>query len=107
VIMKDEPMFDEPPAPELKLSVHLRAHRLGKDEKVTYTAYRARTKREQCQECVWVLHEAGGVGWSINGATVARKDETDRLLLCSGHARLWKSRDGVGEKRKRAPRRRR
>lgn len=101
-------MFAAPPAPELKLSKALAGHKLGKDEKVTYSAYRVTSKRVQCDECVSVLHEAGGKGWAINGATVSRKEASGgRLLLCSGHGQLWKRRDGVGEKPKRAPRGRR
>lgn len=105
--MNDEPMFAPPPAPELRLSKHLECCKLAKDEKVVYSTYRTK-QHIQCVECVWVLHEAGGKGWSINGATNARKDESgERLLLCTPHTRLWKQRDGVGEARKRAPRRRR
>lgn len=65
--MTDVPMFAAPPAPEPKLSKHLERCKLGKDEKVSYAKYRT-TKHVQCIECVWVLHEAGGKGWSINGA---------------------------------------
>jgi hypothetical protein len=99
-------MFAAPAAPELHLSKHLQRCKLAKGEKVTYSAYRTTRTHVQCVECVWVLHEAGGKGWSIAGATVARKDESgERLLLCHGHARLWKKLDGYGEPRKRASRR--
>lgn len=105
--MTDVPMFAAPPAPEPKLSKHLERCKLTKGEKVSYAKYKT-TKHVQCIECVWVLHEAGGKGWSINGATVARKDESnERLLLCHPHAQLWKALDGVGEKPKRAAGRRR
>lgn len=105
---RDVPMFADPPPPELKLSKTLERHKLGKDEKVTYSVYRVTSKRVQCDECVSVLHEAGGKGWSINGATVARKEGSGgKLLLCGGHGQLWKRRDGVGEKPKRAARGRR
>lgn len=102
--VRDEPMFAAPPPPELHLSKRLVGHKLGKDEKVTYSAYRV-TSRVQCDECVSVLHEAGGKGWAISSATVSRKEGTGgKLLLCSGHARLWRALDGVGEKRKKASR---
>ena len=98
--MKNVPLFDAPPAPELKLSKALVKHKLAKGEKVTYAGYRVTRTHVQCVECVWVLHEAGGKGWSINGATVSRKDESgERLLLCNPHAQLWRRLDGVGEKR--------
>lgn len=106
--IRNQPLFAAPSAPELKLSQHLAGLKLGPTEKVTYSAYRVTSKRVQCDECVWVLHEAGGVGWSMNGATVSRKRESGgRMLLCSGHAQLWKRRDGVSLTPKRAAGRRR
>lgn len=91
--MKDVPLFEPPPAPEPVLSHALASHQLGKKEKVSYSAYRAK-RHVQCDECVAVLHEAGGKGWSILGAKVARKEESGgRLLLCDPHAEMWKGLD--------------
>lgn len=96
-------MFAAPPAPEPRLSKHLERCKLGKDEKVTYSTYRTKAVRVQCIECVWVTHEAHVMSLPIKGATVVRRDESgERLPLCAPHAQLWKKRDGVGEKPKRA-----
>lgn len=105
--MSDVPMFAAPPVPEPRLSKHLERCKLAKGEKVSYAAFRTKDKI-QCIECVWVTHEARVLTLPIGRATVARKDESgERLLLCGPHAQLWKRRDGVGEKPKRAAGRRR
>lgn len=104
--MKNVPLFDAPPKPELTLSKAL-AERAG--WKPTYAAYRVKD-RVLCDECVNVLHEAHGKGEPPRRATNARNvtgHPDKRLVLCTGHTQMWKKLDGVGEKPKRAAGRRR
>lgn len=103
--IRNEPMFPAPAAPELKFSEALKKYKI-KDVKGTYAAYHP-VKRQACWECVNVLHEADGKGEPPRTATTARTGGGERILLCSGHGEMWKKLDGIGEKPKAAPRRRR
>lgn len=86
-------MFPEPPRPQLILSNHFMLVRGGT---VTYVAYNGR--RVQCDECVWVLHEARGVGELPRSArskrTVTKGETKSTMFLCSGHLALWRRADG-------------
>lgn len=88
--MRTDPLFAAPPVPELKLSSHFEAR--GK-EKGTYAKY-APVKRVACEECVWTLHEARGVGEPPRGARVKCTSGGVSTVLCTGHAELWKKREG-------------
>lgn len=97
--MKNQPLFDAPPAPELKLSKALEVH---KAHRGAYAAYRP-VKRVQCGECVNVLHEAQGKGEPPRGAVMTRKAATGTIPLCHGHGQMWRAIDGVGEKKTKSP----
>lgn len=85
-------MFDAPKPPALTLSAHFAKYI---DRSAKYTDYKV-MKRVQCEECVWIVHEAKGAG----GAAICtgRVKRTSGLgvetILCAGHAERWKTRDG-------------
>lgn len=84
-------LFSTPHAPGLKVSTHFAATSRG--PKPSYTAYNVKG-RVQCEECVWTVHEARGVGGAyIRGARVKRTAGGEAVLLCHGHADLWKNRE--------------
>ncbi len=87
-------MFPEPLRPALHLSNHFMLVRGGA---VSYTAYTGKT-RMQCDECVWCLHEARGVGPLPRSArtkrTVAKRETKSIMFLCTGHTALWRGVDG-------------
>jgi hypothetical protein len=56
--MRNQPMVDFPKAPPPTLSRALETHRAYAG---TYSRYNP-VKRIACDECVTVLHEAGGIG---------------------------------------------
>lgn len=72
-------------------------HAAKRAHKGTYSAYNTKT-RTACHECVAVLHEAKGKGEPPRGARVSRSSPAGRLLLCHGHADLWRVLDGVGKR---------
>lgn len=89
--MTTEPaLFPAPPTPKLTLSAHFANYR----GKATYAAYKV-VKRVQCEECVWVLHEARGKGEPPRSGRVKRTEAGVSTVLCTGHADLWKKRDGA------------
>lgn len=84
-------LFEAPRAPELKLSEHfaVTANQFGPK----YAEYKA-VRRTQCEDCVWVVHEARGAGGAaIRSARVKRTWADETVLLCTGHAELWKKRE--------------
>jgi hypothetical protein len=87
-------VFPEPPRTPVRLSNHFMLLRGGD---VAYQAYTGRT-RVQCDECVWVLHEAHGVGEPPRSARIKRcvvKKETSSIMfLCHAHSELWHTVDG-------------
>ncbi len=100
--MKNQPLFAVPEAPALTLSKALEKYKAWKG---AYAAY-GPVRRVQCDECVNVLHEAGGKGEPPRGATMTRSSSGGQLRLCTGHGQLWRKIDGVGETRKKPARRR-
>lgn len=90
--IRDVPMFDVPPPAALTLS---RLHARAKTQRGTYSAYNPKG-RVACDECVAVLHEAAGKGEPPRGARVSRRTPGGQLRLCTGHAELWKTMDGIG-----------
>lgn len=94
-------MFPAPAAPALTLSKHFAW--TAKQDGPRYAPYKLKT-RVQCEECVWTVHEAHGVGGpAIRSATVKRKCMDADVVLCAGHAEMWKTREApaqVEEKRK-------
>lgn len=95
--MKTQPLFDVPPPADPVLSKGLEKFRAWRG---SYANYRP-VKRVQCDECVNVLHEAHGVGQPPLSAVISRGSAGGALRLCRGHAALWRTVDGVGEKRSR------
>jgi hypothetical protein len=87
-------MFPDPPRPQLTLSEHFTLVRGGN---VTYQQYQGKT-RIQCDECVWVLHEARGVGEPPRSARikrlVAKGETTSTMFLCHVHSNMWHTIDG-------------
>jgi hypothetical protein len=94
--MRDIPMIAFPKAAPVKLSKALETHRahIG-----SYSRY-APVKRIACDECVNVLHEAGGIGQPPLGAKHSRRAPLGQLRLCTPHAELWRAIDGVGKGRR-------
>lgn len=86
-------MFPEPRRPALQLSDHFRLVRGD----ASYQQYTGKT-RIQCDECVWVLHEARGVGEPPRSArqkrTTTRNGLATVMFLCAGHASIWRETDG-------------
>lgn len=66
-----------------------------KKEKGSYSRYQPKA-RVACDECIAVLHEAGGVGPPPRGARMTRRGGDRTLRLCGAHAALWRDLDGVG-----------
>jgi hypothetical protein len=86
-------MFPEPPRPKLHLSNHFMLVRGD----AAYQQYTGKT-RIQCDECVWTLHEARGVGEPPRSArqkrVTTRNGLTTVMFLCAEHANLWREADG-------------
>ncbi len=86
-------MFPEPVRPRLQISTHF--VKIFGD--VSYQQYTGKT-RIQCEECVWVLHEARGVGEPPRSArqkrTVTNRETKTIMFLCAGHAEIWRKVDG-------------
>jgi hypothetical protein len=101
-VIKNQPLFAVPAAPELTLSKTLEKYRAWRGAYAKYSP----VKRVQCDECVNVLHEAGGKGEPPRGAVMTRTSTGGNLRLCHGHGRMWRDIDGVGETRKKTVRRR-
>lgn len=86
-------MFPAPAAPELALSVHFGWTAQQHNPGAKYATYKLKT-RVQCEECVWIVHEAHGAGGaSIRSATVKRTCMGAEIVLCAGHAEMWKHRE--------------
>lgn len=87
-------MFPEPERPRLRLSNRFAMVINGT---VTYAQYKGKT-RVQCEECVWCLHEDRGIGPLPRSARVLRTrtagNTTWKMMLCTGHAELWRLKDG-------------
>lgn len=94
--MRDIPMIGFPKAPPPVLSRALEVHRVHVG---TYARYNP-VKRVACDECVNVLHEAGGVGQPPLGARYSRRTQLGQLRLCTPHTELWRDIDGVGKGRR-------
>ncbi|HZM83803.1 MAG TPA: hypothetical protein VFC19_49425 [Candidatus Limnocylindrales bacterium] len=101
-MIKNQPLFDAPTKPELTLSKTLDKHKAWRG---AYARYRP-VKRVQCDECVNVLHEAGGKGEPPRAAVTMRTSSGGNLRLCNGHGQMWRKIDGVGEARNKPARRR-
>lgn len=82
--MTQQPLFDKPNTPAVSQARAL--HHLGTG-KPTWARYRPQ-HRQQCVECVWVLHEAEGVGAPIRAARWRLTVEGSSYLLCTAHADL-------------------
>jgi hypothetical protein len=86
-------MFPEPSRPTLTTSRHFAYVLRGSG---AYSQYKGRT-RYQCEECVWVLHEAGGVGPLPRSARTTWRGpgpEEKLIMLCPGHVQLWQMQAG-------------
>lgn len=82
--MTTPPLFDQPVNPPLGQSKHI--DRLA-TEKATWTRLHS-AHRQQCSECVLVLHEHHGVGQPIRSARWRLRVTDQVYLLCEAHARL-------------------
>lgn len=90
-------MFPEP----ARSVLHLSDHFMLCTGAASYKQYTGKT-RVQCDECVWVLHEAKGVGELPRSARVRREVTankgngitTSTMFLCHVHADLWHKIDG-------------
>lgn len=83
--MRNVPLFQTPPAPPVGLSRHFAP--LAR-EHATYPAYKP-AKRIACDECVWLLHEAGGVGEPPMSARCKRVSAGGEIRLCPRHKIAW------------------
>lgn len=84
---RDEPvLFDLPAGEPLARAKTLRD--LDREARPRWTQYRPRT-RIPCDECITLLHEAGGVGPYARAARFKRSTPTAVYVLCNEHARLW------------------
>lgn len=91
--MSEPGMFPAPAAPKLALSVHFVWTAQQSNPLPKYAAYKLKT-RVQCEECVWIVHEAHGAGGAaIRSATVKRTCMGAEIVLCAGHAEMWKRRE--------------
>jgi hypothetical protein len=59
---------------------------------VTWTKRQPR-KRADCDECVALQHETGGLYWPRRMVRHRRKVNGTTLDLCNGHALEWRARD--------------
>jgi hypothetical protein len=85
--MSSTALFTLPPIPPLPLSGHFAALAA---EKGTFVAL-STARRLPCDECVWVLHEAAGVGDPPR--TARREYRGSRTArLCPEHTDQWKAR---------------
>jgi len=89
-VASQQSLFPTPPVSPLILSRHFAV--IGR-EKGAYSRYQP-VKRVACDECVWTLHEAHGKGEPPRAARIKRVSASGDVRLCSGHADLWKKRDG-------------
>lgn len=95
--IRNQPMVEFPKAPPPKLSEALQTHRV---QVGTYSKYTPKG-RIACDECVTVLHEAGGIGQPPLGARHSRRiPALGQLRLCTPHVELWRVIDGVGRGRR-------
>jgi len=94
--MRNQPMVDFPKAPPPTLSKALEGHRVYAG---AYSKYNP-VKRVACDECVNVLHEAGGVGQPPLGAKHSRRTPLGQLRLCTPHVELWRAIEGIGKGRR-------
>lgn len=83
-------MFPEPDPSPVRLSGNFDS---WAGLKAGYTDYHTK-KRVQCDECVWTLHLAGGIGDPPRTARHRRTCEAGTLVLCYAHTTLWKELDG-------------
>lgn len=56
------------------------------------TGYKPK-KSVPCDECLLVRHESGGEG-EVHPARLRRVCESRAIVLCYGHAHLWRVADG-------------
>jgi hypothetical protein len=86
--MTTPPLFELPEGEPVKRSKSLRE--LDRLSRPVWTRYKPRN-RVPCDECITLLHEAGGVGPYAKSARHKRTLEGKFLLLCDEHARLWRA----------------
>lgn len=90
-----DPLFELPDQP-VERSTELRKKRTTRSIRPRWTRYRS-VNRVPCDECVMLLHEAGGVGPYARTAQWKRVTPTGDLVLCHAHAEMWRAEDKSAE----------
>lgn len=85
---RDEPLFDLPPSAGVKRAKTLRD--LDRAARGSITRYRP-VRRVPCDECILVLHEAGGHAPYAHAARWRATCPDTVLFLCNEHAELWRA----------------
>lgn len=86
--MIDVPLFELPEGHVLPRAKTLRE--LDRETRPRWTRFHS-TNRTPCDECITLLHEAGGVGPYARAARWRRVAPTGTLLLCTAHADAWRA----------------
>lgn len=81
--MKDEPLFDLPEAIPVKRAKTMRE--IEREQRPQWSRYRPK-QRMPCDECIALLHEAGGAGPYANSARWRCRIGDTVILLCKDHA---------------------